>query len=175
VDLSKLTTSDKIIAPAGLVLFLSSFMAWFTVKVSVDGGDDFGIGSSSASGSGWDVGFMWAGLPALLGLAAAVIVLLPKLSEVELPDLPFPWGLALLGAGVWSAFWVILKFLIGVDGPSSVSGFGVDYEVSRSIGIFLAVLSSIAFAVGGFMRFKEDGGELPTKGTGDTGGGTAPF
>ena len=174
MDLSKLTTSDKVIGISGIVLFLASFLAWFTVEVKTSVS---GIGGS-ASANGWDVGFLWAGLPALLGLAAAVIVLLPKLSEVELPDLPFPWGTALFGAGVWSAFFVVLKFLIGVDGPSSVSGAGYSVDVSRSFGLFLAVISSIAFAVGGFMRFKEDGGEFPSKGTGgtgDTGTGSAPF
>jgi hypothetical protein len=37
------------------------------------------------------------------------------------------------------------------------------------------VIASIAFAVGGYLRFKEDGGTTPTKSAdGDT-GGAAPF
>jgi hypothetical protein len=135
VDLSKLTTSDKVVAGSGIVLFIASFLPWF--KLDFPGG--------SVSGNGWDVGFIWAGLPALLGLAAAAAILL-KANGTELPKLPIGWGQAFLAAGAFSAFFVILKLLIGED------------FVDRAWGLFVASIAAAGFAYGGFLKFKEDQG-----------------
>jgi hypothetical protein len=149
VDLSKLTTADKVIAGAGIVLFISSFLAWFKVEA-------FGY---SATANGWDVGFFWGGIPALLGLAAAIVVLVNKLTDADLPDLPVPWSQALFGAGALSAVIVVLKLLTGY------------HSVDRAFGLFLATLAALAFAAGGFLKMQEgDDGSTATGGT-----GSAPF
>jgi hypothetical protein len=153
VDLSKLTTSDKIVAGSGLLLFICSFLPWFEVSVA----------GFSETGSGWDVGFLWAGLPALLGLIAAGVVI-AKMQGVDLPKLPVTWGMAFLIAGGLSAVLVVLKLLIGED---SVLGVSVD----RAWGLFLATLAALAFAYGGFMKFREDGGTASAPG----GTGTTPL
>lgn len=140
MDLSKLTTSDKLIAGSGLVLFIASFLPWFTAEIE---------GFEAGDANGWDVGFIWAGLPALLGLAAAGIILATRLGTANLPDLPITWGQALLGAGALSALLVILKLLIGEDGNDFI-------EVNRAWGLFLATLAAIAFAVGGFLKYQEE-------------------
>lgn len=142
MDLSKLSKSDQLVAGGGLVLFIASFLPWF--KASAVGG----LGVGSETGNGWDVGFFWAGIPALLGLAAAAAVLANKLQDVELPALPIPWGQAFLGAGGLSAVIVVLKLLIGEDGNAFV-------DVDRSWGLFLATLAALAFAGGGFLKFQE--------------------
>ena len=144
MDLSKLTTADKVISISAIVLFIASFLPWFTVEVN--GG---AFGSASASGNGWDVGFLWSGIPVILGLAMLAVVAIRAFSpETSLPDLPITWGQALLGAGVLAALLVILKLLIGED-----EGFG--FDVSRSYGIFIATLAAIGLAVGGFMKMQE--------------------
>jgi hypothetical protein len=148
VDLSKLTTTEKLIAGSGLVLFIASFLPWFEVSVE-------GIGSET--GNGWDVGFLWAGLPALLGLAAAGIILATRLGSATLPDLPVTWGQAFLGAGVLSAFLVVLKLIIGEDEPTGADIFG-GVEISRAWGLFVAALAALAFAAGGYLRFQEEKG-----------------
>jgi len=147
--MDKLTTSDKVIAGSGLLLFISSFLPWFKL--------DF-LGESITE-NGWDVGFFWAGIPALLGLAAAAAVLANKLADVDLPDLPITWGQAFLAAGAISAVIVVLKLLIGED------------LVDRAWGLFLATIAALAFAFGGWMKLKEDGGTAHTTG----GTGSAPF
>ena len=149
MDLTKLTTSDKIIVVSGLVLFVASFLTWFKV--------DFGFGT--ATFSGWDVGFFWGGIPALLGLAAAGVVIASKMFDVTLPDLPIPWGQAMLGAGGISAFIVVLKLLTGY------------HSIDRGFGLFLATLAALGFAGGGFMKLQE-GGDSPGAGGGS---GSAPF
>ncbi len=154
MDLNKLTTSDKIIAGSGLVLFIAYFLPWFKV--------DFGPLGGSVSASGGDVGFFWATLPMLLGLIAAGVVIANKLFDVKLPDLPIPWGQAFLGAGGLAALLVVLKLLIGED-PSSI--------VKRSFGLFLAALAALGLAAGGFLKFKEDADGSPASG----GSGSAPF
>jgi hypothetical protein len=144
VDLSKLTTSDKVIAGSGLLLFIASFLTWF--KVSISG--------FSSSGNGWDVGFFWGGIPALLGLLSAGIVLGTKLGTLKMPELPVSTGQAMLIAGGVAAVIVVLKLLIGIDTPS---GFGaVGGDVSRGIGIYLATLASLGLAGGGFMAYQEE-------------------
>lgn len=155
MDLSKLTTSDKIVAGSGILLFIASFLPWF------------GIDGFSGSGNGWDVGFFWGGIPALLGLAAAGIVLASKLADVTLPDLPIPWGQAFLGIGVLAALIVLLKLLLGYE----VCGFGACVDFDRKWGLFLASLAAIGLAAGGFLKFQE-GDDAPATG-GDT--GSAPF
>lgn len=153
--MNKLTTSDKIIAGSGIVLFIAYFLPWFKV--------DFGPLGGSASASGGDVGFFWATLPMLLGLIAAGVVIATKLFDVKLPDLPIPWGQAFLGAGALAALLVVLKLLIGED-PSSI--------VKRSFGLFLAALASLGLAAGGFLKFQEGDDSAPPTGGGS---GSAPF
>jgi hypothetical protein len=151
----KLTTSDKVVAGSGLLLFIASFLPWF------------GIEGFSGSGNGWDVGFLWGGIPALLGLAAAGVVLATKLGDVKLPDLPITWGQAILGAGALSALLVLLKLLLGEE----VCGFGECIDFDRKWGLFVAAIAAIGLAAGGYLKFQE-GDDAPAAG-GDT--GTAPF
>ena len=151
MDLSKLTTSDKVVAGSGLLLFICSFLPWFKF--------DFGSFGGVQTASGWDVGFIWAGVPGLLGLIAAGVVI-AKMQGVELPTLPVSWGQAFLIAGGLSAVIVVLKLLIGED------------VVDRAWGLFLATLAALAFAGGGFLKFKEEGGAGPAAGGGT---GSAPF
>jgi hypothetical protein len=150
MDISKLKTSDWVIAASGLILFIASFLDWFTVSFDDDSG--LGLGGTVGGGSGWDVGFFWAGIPVLLGLAMIAIVAIRAFSpETELPQLPIGWGQTLFIAGVVAAVIVLLKLLIGEDGAPE---FGI--EVNRAFGLFLASLAAIGLAVGGFLKWQEE-------------------
>jgi hypothetical protein len=166
MDFSKLKTSDWVIAGSGLVLLIASFLDWFTVSV-----EGF-IGSEG--GNGWDVGFFWAGIPVLIGLAMIAVVAIHAFSpETKLPDLPIGWGQTLFIAGVVAAVIVLLKLLIGEDVGDVPDG--IDVEVERAFGLFLATLAAIGLAVGGFLKWQEDkagtgfavhGGQFPQGGPG---------
>ncbi|MGH9003818.1 MAG: hypothetical protein ACRDYV_11880 [Acidimicrobiia bacterium] len=169
MDLSKLKTSDWVIGASGLVLLIASFLDWFTVSIDDDSG--LGLGGEVGAGNGWDVGFFWAGIPVLIGLAMIAIVAIRAFSpETNLPDLPIGWGQVLFIAGVVAAVIVLLKLLIGEDGAPE---FGI--EVSRAFGLFLASLAAIGLAVGGFLKWQEErSGAGLASGTFPQGGEGAP-
>lgn len=139
MDLSKLSTSDKVIAGSGIVLFLSSFFTWFELSIA-------GIGTGTRNG--WDVGFLWGPLPALLGLLAAGIVIATKMGNVELPELPVSYGKAMLIVGAVAAALVVLKLLMGDD----VGGFDLD----RAWGLYVATLAALGLLAGGYLAFQEE-------------------
>jgi hypothetical protein len=139
VDFSKLSKNDRIVAGGGAVLFIASFLPWFGISIL----------GESATGNGWDVGFLWGGLPALLGLAVAAVVVL-RASGTELPTLPVSWPQAILGASALAALLVVLKLLIGHE------EVGIDFD--REWGLFVAAIAAVALAVGSFLKYQEDGG-----------------
>ena len=155
MDLSKLSLGDKIIAASGVLLFVFWLFPWFHYDIG-------GFGSYKQSGSHF---FFTGTVPMLLGLVMIGWVVATKLAQVDLPELPVPQGLLLLGMGGLAALLVILRLLLGGDDA------GTDV-LDRSVGLFLAVLAAIGLAAGGFLKFQEDGGELPKSG-GSTGTGTS--
>lgn len=156
MDLSRLSTGDKVLAGSGLALFVFSFFPWF----SYDGFYDI-------SESGWDY-TMTGIVPTLIALALVAYVVVTKvLDNVTLPELPVPYGLVVLGLAGLAALLVVLRLLIGGDDGGSDL-------LERSIGLFLAVLAALGLAAGAFLKFQEEGGQLPTKGGGTSTPGQPP-
>ena len=143
MDLSKLSTGDKVIAGSGIALFIISFFPWF--------GLDLGI--TDYSESGWSSVFSL--LAILIGLAMVAVILLPMFG-VDLPDLNVPWWQILFIAGIVSAALILLQLLIG----SSTAGVDLD----RKIGVFLGLIAGIGLAAGGFLK-KQEVEAGPTGGT----------
>ena len=135
MDLSKLTKADKIIFGAGLVFLISMFLDWFS----------FDLLGQSIGGNGFDVGFLWGWLPLLIIVGMCVWVGMRTFSASKLPD-QIP-QLYLAGAIAAPAL-VILKLLIG------------ESPLSRSFGLFVAVVAAAAFGFGAFLKFTEQGGDI---------------
>jgi len=155
-DLNKLGPARLLLAAGGLVLFIASFLEWF----SVDTGGILGS-SFSLTANGWDVGFLWGGLPALLGLALAVLILLPVFAkDLKLPA-EVPWLLIYAIAGIVAGALVILKLLIGESDPWD-----------RSYGLYLAAIAGIATLIGGILLFTSGEAKMPSGG--GAGGGSTP-
>ncbi len=137
MDLSKLTKADKILFGAGIVFLISTFLDWFT----------FDAGVINVGGNGWDVGFLWGGLPFFIVLGLMVWVGLRRFSSVKLPAEMPPLYLA---GGAAALILVAFKFLIGED------------HFSRAFGLFLALIAAVGVAFAGFLKFTEGGGDLDT-------------
>ena len=158
MDLSKLTTSDKLIVGGGIVYLISMFLNWFSRSE----------GGFSVSASGWDY-FIGGIIPLILILVMVAHVLITNFApDTNLPDPPVPWSQVHLIAGAAAAAIVLLRLII----PAEISFGGVDTgeNFDRAYGIIIALLAAIVVAYGGFLKSKE--GDAPVAG-GDTGG--APF
>lgn len=157
MDLSKLSLGDKVLAASGLALFIFSFFPWFGKEV---------IGFS-VSYNAWDTGFFTGILPTLIGLLLLGYVVVTKvLDGVTLPDLPVPYALVVLGLAGLAALLVLIRLAIGLEYANISSA-----DLDRKFGIYLAALAVLALAGGAFLKFQEEGSELPTK-RGNTGPGT---
>ena len=142
MDLSKFKTSDWLKVGGGAVMLISGFLAWYS----------FDNGFGSISYSGFD--FFFTGIvPWLLLVAIGVLTFLGAAGIFKLPSsLPAP--LIFLGASALSALLILIRF----TGPGHGVPDGVD--MSRSAGLFLALLAAIAVCVGSFLGFKESGGDI---------------
>jgi hypothetical protein len=73
-----LSAGEKIIIPAGVVLFIVGFLPWYSVDLGPLG---------TYSRSGWESpGAIWSILAILIGLAMAGVVSLKTLGTVVIPD-----------------------------------------------------------------------------------------
>ena len=156
MDLSKLTTADKLILGGGIVYLISMFMPWWGIDTS------FG----DAANNGWDY-FLGGWVPLILIIVMVVHVATTRFSDANVPDLPVPWTHAHLYAGLAAAIIVVLRLIVPSD--ECAAGFCIDLD--RKYGLILAALAAIAVAVGGYLKFKD--GEDARPATGDT--GSAPF
>lgn len=136
--MDKLSINEKIIAAAGVVLFIASFLPWYSVKVNL-----FGV-SKSFTASGWeDPNPIWSVLAVLLGVAMVAQILVSKFSEVEIPKIAnLSWPEVHRIAGIAIAVLVLIKLLA----ESSHLGFG----------FFIAIICASALAYGGFMYAKDE-------------------
>jgi hypothetical protein len=152
--LRKLNTADRVIVASTIVLIVSPWLDWF--KATYEGGL---VGGSSTI-NGWDVSdrTFWVTIPFLLALVSLAIVLVRAFSRrVELPALPIGYGQAVFFAGVAAAGLVLMKVLVGEEVRAFVIANTVIHaDVSRSYGIFVALLAAIGFAAGGYMKWKDE-------------------
>ena len=100
-----LSIGEKIILPAGVVLFIIGFLPWYSVDLGPLG---------TYTRNGWESpGAIWSILAIFVGLAMAVVVGLKAFSTVAIPDNVggFTWPKIHLGGGVLALVLVLIKFL----------------------------------------------------------------
>jgi hypothetical protein len=136
VDLNKLTLGDKIIGGTGIVLVITLlFFPWHSIDLG-----PFGSVTRTAIQS--PNGF-WGILALLLAVAVVVAALLPKLTEVTLPDLPIPYPDAVFYAAIATLALLVLKLLLETE--------------SLGFGAFLAILLAAGMTYGAFQSKSEAG------------------
>jgi hypothetical protein len=103
-----LSRGTRLVLVAGPLLFLSLFLTWQNVEV------DYGrAGIATMPLDGWDA---WGLLLGLLVIAAVTLVVLVKLTDVELSE-DVPWSSVILGLGAAVLAVAVLKSL--TDASSS--------------------------------------------------------
>ena len=146
MDLSKLTTADKVIAGSGIAYLIFMFFPWYGID-GFDGGE-----------SGWDY-FLSGILPLVLAVVMVGQIAISRFSpSTKLPDLPLPWPRVHLIAGAAAAVLLILRTVLVAE----VEAFGEDFELDRKVGLFLALIAAIGLAVGGFLKSQEGEGSGPS-------------
>lgn len=146
--LKELSLGEKVLSGGGVLLLVFSFFTWF---------------SKSQSGFTYDGHNGWGGFVGLLGIllaiATVVVVLLPKFSEVKLPDKlgNFGWDMVIMVAGIVAFVLVLLQVLAF---GQSVSGVSLD----ATIWAYLGLIASAAVGAGAFLTsqdMKKAGGSTP--------------
>jgi len=170
VDLSKISNGGQIFAAASIVFFVSTFLEWYGAEVQ-------GVDIPGATANAWDAGFLWGSLWGLLLIAGAVLLVLPAFG-VKAPKIP---TISFLAVAALATLFALLKLVIGED---DITYFGSPtIEVNASFGLYLSIIAAAAATFGGFLMFKESGGDLSDlkdmnkiKGqfSGSAGGGTPP-
>ncbi len=166
MDLSKFKTSDWLVIGGGLgFLIFGTFFDWAKI--------DFGGLGSASGGNAFDF-FLTGTVPWILLVGAAVITVLRATGTLKPSNVP--WPLIILAATGLGALLVIIRLLVG-PGDS----------LDRAIGLILSPIAAIAAAAGGFLGFKESGGDVndlkdfnklkgsfSSGGSGPSAGGTPP-
>jgi hypothetical protein len=131
-----LSIGEKIILPAGVVLFILGFLPWYSVDLGPLG---------TYTRSGWESpGAFWSILAILVGLAMAAVVAVKSLGTVAIPDNVggVTWPKIHLGGGVAALVLVLIKFL--------------NENNSMGFAFYLGIIAAAALAVGGLLMFREE-------------------
>jgi hypothetical protein len=142
-DASQVKRSTWIAGGGALVLWISTFLPWWKASNSATKlADALGVkGVGSAHLSGWHTGALGK-LIFLVALIAIALVVVDFL-KIEIPQLPWPISLVLLGAGALAVLLVIIRFIDTPDGAS------------RAWGLYVAFLAAVALTYGGWLKLTE--------------------
>lgn len=137
MNLNRLTLGGRIVAIAGLLLFVDSLLPWFRACVNFGA---FG-GKVCGSHNGWDNALSL--IATLLAIALVVLVVL-DLAGTTLPPLgTISWGMIQLGVAALAALFVLLQVIVG------------DHGVSRSFGAYIGIVLAAALVYGAYLRSRE--------------------
>ncbi|MEA2427048.1 MAG: hypothetical protein QOF37_676 [Thermoleophilaceae bacterium] len=161
-DTTRLRLGDLLAAGSGAVLFISLFLDWYSVSTKG------ALGGFSAGGSAWDALSL---IPIVLLLVSiiAIGVAVARMANAT-PRLPVSQGLLLLAAGALATILVLFRI---IDIPVDTAGVPSSLiDVSRSFGIFVALIASLGVAAGGWITWNEEGRPKPN--TAAVGAGAQP-
>jgi len=133
-DLSRLTTTDRIIASATLVTMISLWLPWYSGKYSL-----LGITSTASVSGTREHGWLW------LEFILALVLLAYFVARAAWEQLPFRLPATherLLIAATGLQFLLILIGFIALPSTDGLQGFSVSWD----FGAFLALIASIVAA-----------------------------
>ena len=122
-----LSRGTKLVLAAGPVLFLSFFFNWQTLRI------DYGpAGIASQPQDGWDA---WGLLIAVLVIATVTLVVLVRMTEVEMSE-EVPWETITFGLGDATFALAVLKNLTDANSTWASYGF-VAFAGALAAGTYL--------------------------------------
>jgi hypothetical protein len=169
MDFSKFKTSDWLKVGGGAGFLVFGFFSWLKISFA---------GRSVGQANVFDF-FFTGTLPWILIVGSAVIAFL--LASGVLKKDTLPWPLIFLAATGLGALLLLIRLIFNpIDEADGLGGFGGP-EIGRGFGMILSAISGVVAAVGGFLGFKESGGDLndltdmdKLKGAFNQGGGSTP-
>jgi hypothetical protein len=150
---ARLARGEAVIAVAGPLLFVCTFLPWFKVTSAIPTGTQSQIRLvvTTSSANAWDAGALW-GLAGVLGLVAAGLVILPRFTASGPPADRFA-TLVVVTAGI-GAILVLLKLAAGASVdlssyPASIRPlFERATQVTRQWGIYLSAVVAVVLLIG---------------------------
>jgi hypothetical protein len=139
----KMPLGEKIILIVGPLLFIDSFLHWYSASVCVG---DFCVGGSA---NGWGApGSIWSILAVLIGIALSALVAVTRFTQVKLPELPqgVTWARVYLGGAVAAAVFILIKL--------------INHSGDLAIGFFIGIILVAAMVVGGGLLFQAERGGM---------------
>ncbi|MFN2539258.1 MAG: hypothetical protein ABR549_14070 [Mycobacteriales bacterium] len=164
-DINKVKGNDRFIAGGAVVIFILSFLPWYTVSYKGSLGSFGGFGTSG-SVNAWDA-YGWNKLAIILALVAGGIVVARLMGALDSVQLPVGVNLVTLGvSGLASAI-----FLLRLIGAYHSAGAGaVKVSAHPGFGWYLAIVVSCAMTYFAFLNVRASGEVLPSM----PGGGQPP-
>ena len=142
MDLNKLSPGERIIAAAGVLLFVDSFLPWFRYCLPIGNVGLLRLSRPCVSHSAWANAL--SALAVLIAIAMVAQIAVTHFGSARLkPPGSLSWGQTHLFAGFAALALVILQFLSG-DSP-----FG------RAFGHYIGIVLAGAIAYGGMVRSRE--------------------
>jgi hypothetical protein len=158
-DMSKMSMADKIIAGAGILLLIDSFLQW--QKVCFDFGGITGLGRTCGGVNAWSGSGSFFGL--LMGICVIVLLVwegLQMAGSAGIVKLPISASKASAYLGFGVVGFGVLKLLIVLTSAVKPSIFG-----------WLGLILILAVGYGAWMRFQEPEGAPPSAASGGSDSG----
>lgn len=151
--MGKLGRNGQVQVGGALLVFILSFLPWYSVSFSVLGHTD------SASASAWDAG-IGAWFPVLLLVAVGVVTVLSALGTVSWA--PLMLAAVTTGGALVAAVIIVLRWLTFPSGSSDASdaALGVSGSAGAGWALYVSLVLAVAMAVFGYLGFAAAGGDV---------------
>lgn len=163
--LAKLGRSGQVVVGGALLIFVFSFLPWWSFSISFLGE------SISGHASAWNAG-IGAWFPVLLLVASGVVTLLVALDAIKWAPLML-WTIVTLAAAV-SVIIIILRWITFPSADTSGGLTGGSSSAGAGYALYVSLVLAIAMAVFGFLGFSAGGGNISDPLAGFKGGQTPP-
>jgi hypothetical protein len=151
MDLNRLNQGEKIAGIAGIILFISLFLAWY-------GGGSFsgtvnGVAVNVSGGGGSASGWQSLSIIDLIIALTAIAAIASAVLAANQSDVGLPVAMSSVVAGL-GAFCVLLILFRIIDKPFDAPD-GVD--IGLKWGIFVSLIAAGAVTYGGYLGMQEEG------------------